>query len=260
MNTEQIRELLRPSGITLLETVSSTNDYLRTLANTGAADGTTIVAMQQTAGKGRMGRAFFSPDGGLYFSILLCPPYTMEECLALTPMAAVAARECITEVFGVTASIKWVNDLLLDGKKICGILTESVADGTSQRPAFVIIGIGIDLVPPKEGLPAALQPIAGAVLPSAEQLTERLYAQTAMVLRERLLHYYGSLREKSYLPLYKAALCMLGERITVLENGTERSAVAVAVDDDLHLLVRYDDGTEQWRSSGEIRIRSADNV
>ncbi len=255
MNPQTIAKLLQGSGITMLETVTSTNDSLRAMANAGAPDGTTIVALQQTAGKGRMGRAFYSPGGGLYWSILLRPAYTTEECLGLTPMAAVAVRECLRAVFGVSAGIKWVNDLLLDGKKICGILTESVADGISRQPAFVIVGIGINLAPPKEGLPKELQTIAGAVLSSAEQLTEQLYADTAMVLRKRFLHYYQGLREKSYVPQYQAALCMLGQQVTVLEHGLERLAVAVAVDDDLRLLVRYDDGAEQWRSSGEIRIR-----
>ncbi len=255
MNPQKIAELLRRGGITMLETVASTNDYLRTLANAGAADGTTIVSLQQTAGKGRMGRAFFSPDGGLYWSILLRPPYSMEECLGLTPMAAVAACECIEEVFGVKAGIKWVNDLLLDGKKICGILTEAAADGISQQPDFVIVGIGIDLAPPKEGLPDDLQAIAGSVLSDAGLLTEQLFADTAITLRKRFLHYYQGLQEKSYVAPYKAALCMLGKRITVLENGVERDAVTVTVDDNLRLLVRYADGTEQWRGTGEIRIQ-----
>lgn len=254
MNPQTIAKLLQGSGITMLETVTSTNDALREMANAGAPDGTTIVALQQTAGKGRMGRAFYSPGGGLYWSILLRPAYTMEECLGLTPMAAVAVRECLQEVFGVTAGIKWVNDLLLDGKKICGILTEAVADGYSPQPAFVIVGIGIDLAPP-EALPKDLQTIAGAVLSSAAQLTEQLYVDTAITLRNRFMQYYQGLREKSYVPQYQAALCMLGQPVTVVENGVERTAVAAAVDDDLRLLVRYDDGLEQWRSSGEIRIR-----
>ncbi len=255
MNPQTITKLLEGSGIIVLETVSSTNDYLRALANTGAADGTTVVALQQTAGKGRMGRSFFSPGGGLYWSILLRPPYSMEECLGLTPMAAVAARECIQEVSGVTAGIKWVNDLLLDGKKICGILTEAAASSASSQPDFVIVGIGIDLAPPENGLPDELQTIAGSVLSDGDLLTEQLFADTAITLRRRFLHYYQGLREKSYVAPYKSALCMLGRRVTVLENGVERDAIAVTVDDNLRLLVRYKDGTEQWRGTGEIRIR-----
>lgn len=255
MNLQTIANLLQGSGITVLESATSTNDVLRAMAYADAPDGTTIVALHQTAGKGRMGRSFFSPDGGLYWSILLRPSCTMEECLGLTPMAAVAVHECLQEVFRVSASIKWVNDLLLNGKKICGILTESVADGRSQQPAFVIVGIGMNLAPPKEGLPEDLASIAGAVLPSVEQLTEQLFADTAVTLRKRFLQYYQGLREKSYVPQYQAALCMIGKPVTVLENDVERAAVAMAVDDNLRLLVRYENGEEQWRSSGEIRIR-----
>lgn len=253
----QLHSIAGDHHLTVLESVPSTNTYLRTLAEQGASFGA-VTALQQTAGRGRMGRQFFSPSRGLYWSILLRPPLTAEECLGLTPLAAVAAAESIEMVLGVVPKIKWVNDLLLDGKKICGILTESAFRSDSLRPRYVIVGVGINLAPPAEGFPDALREIAGAILPNAEAYDIRQHARLLVTLQERFLWHYDNMAKwgkRTYLDGYRQRLCMLGEPIVVLENETMREAVALTVDDDLRLLVRYADGTEEWRGSGEIRIR-----
>ncbi len=249
-----LHRLCGDSRITVLDTVPSTNSHLRALAEQGAAFGS-VTALRQTAGRGRMGRQFYSPARGLYWSILLRPPYTAEECLALTPIAAVAAAESLEAVYGVAPKIKWVNDLLLDGRKICGILTESAVYAESLRPRYVIVGVGINLAPPEGGFPEELREIAGTVLPHEQDYDIRKHAELLAVLQERFLYHYDRLKEKAYLDGYCSRLCMLGERILVMENDTVRPAVAMAVDEDLRLLVRYEDGSLQWRSSGEIRIR-----
>lgn len=249
-----LHRLCGDSRITVLDTVPSTNSHLRALAEQGAAFGS-VTALRQTAGRGRMGRQFYSPVRGLYWSILLRPPYTAEECLALTPIAAVAAAESLEAVYGVAPKIKWVNDLLLDDRKICGILTESAVCADSLRPRYVIVGVGINLAPPEGGFPEELREIAGTVLPCEQDYDIRRHAELLAVLQERFLYHYGHIQEKAYLEPYRSRLCMLGERILVLENDTLRPAVAMDVDEDLRLLVRYEDGSLQWRSSGEIRIR-----
>lgn len=258
MSVQELRcQLNRISGdnrITVLDSTPSTNSYLRAMAEQGVPSGS-VTALTQTAGRGRMGRSFFSPARGLYWSILLRPPYTAEECLALTPMAAAAAAESIEAVYGISPQIKWVNDLLLNGKKICGILTESAVAADSLRPRYVIVGVGINLAPPEGGFPPELREIAGTLLPTAEAYDVQQHARLLITLQERFLAHYAHMETRSYLESYRRRLCMLGEPILVLENETVRSAVALAVDDDLRLLVRYDDSTEEWRSSGEIRIR-----
>ena len=238
----------------VFDTVTSTNDLLREAAEQDAPEFTVYAARQQTAGKGRQGRQFYSPpQTGLYLSMLLRPQIQAAETLALTPMAAVAAAEAVEQCTGQSVQIKWVNDLLLRGRKICGILTESkFSAGTA--PDYVIVGIGINLTEPESGFPADLQKIAGAVYPQGTDAADA-FADCAAALIAALLRQYRQLAQKGYLSGYRERLCVLGRPVTVIENGTEREATALAADDDLRLLVRYADGTEQWRATGEIRIR-----
>ncbi len=239
--------------LSVFDSVTSTNDLLRGRAEQGAPEGTIILARQQTAGKGRQGRSFFSPqDTGLYLSMLLRP--AADQVGQITPMAAVAAADAVEQCCGLPVQIKWVNDLLLHGKKICGILAESKFSA-SQNPDYVILGIGINLLTPAGGFPKELQEIAGAVFPSGTNADEA-FVSCAAVLISALLREYRLLPQRHYLSAYKRLLCVLNRQITVSENGIGRAATALAVDDDLRLLVRYaDDGSEQWRATGEIRIR-----
>ena len=238
----------------VFDSVTSTNDLLREAAANGAPEFTVYAAKQQTAGKGRQGRSFYSPpQTGLYLSILFRPQIAPADALMLTPMAAVAAAEAVEQCAGKQVQIKWVNDLLLGGRKICGILAESQFSDADTLD-YVIVGIGINLLPPPQGFPPELQQIAGAVY-TADTDAEAAFQDCAAALISALMRQYRGLSEKQYLSGYRSRLCMLGKEITVCENGTERQAAALAVDDDLRLLVRYPDGTEQWRSTGEIRIR-----
>lgn len=238
----------------VMESVTSTNDLLRQAAANGAPEFTVYAAESQTAGKGRQGRQFYSPpQTGLYLSILLRPQISPAESLALTPLAAVAAANAVERCSGQSVQIKWVNDLLLNGKKICGILAESQFSDADTLD-YVIVGIGINLLPPPQGFPPELKQIAGAVYP-ADANAESAFIDCAAELISSLIYEYRRLPEKHYLAGYRSRLCMLGTEITVCENGMERAAIALAVDDALRLLVRYSDGTEQWRSTGEIRIR-----
>lgn len=236
------------------DTVTSTNDLLRAAADEGAPEFTVFAAKQQTAGKGRQGRSFYSPPmTGLYLSMLFRPQMPPAETLRLTPMAAVAAAEAVEQCTGQRVQIKWVNDLLLHERKICGILAES-RFSDAQTLDYAVVGIGINLLPPPDGFPPELADIAGAVYPAgADAYTA--FTDCAAALISALMRQYRGLGTRQYLAGYRARLCVLERRITVNENGAERPAVALAVDDDLRLLVRYADGTEQWRSTGEIRIR-----
>lgn len=257
--TNEIREMLGADAarvhLQVYEAVGSTNDLLRMAADDGAPEFTVIAAKQQTAGKGRQGRAFYSPpETGLYLSMLLRPQLSQEALLAVTPMAAVAAAEAVEESAGVQTEIKWVNDLLISGKKICGILAESQFSEGRTVPDYVIVGIGINLLEPEEGFPEEIREIAGAVFPR-ETDAHAAFTRCAAALISALLRQYAGLRARRYLAGYKQRLCVLGRTVTVIENGIETAAEAVAVDDALRLLVRYADGTEQWRETGEIRIK-----
>ena len=116
------------------EELDSTNRYLKELAAKDARPGTVIIANRQSAGRGRLGRKFFSPgEKGIYMSILLRPDIPLERAVLITSMAAVAVARAIERVSGIEAKIKWVNDIFLKGKKVCGILTEAGIDAESGK-------------------------------------------------------------------------------------------------------------------------------
>lgn len=242
--------------VRVYDTVTSTNDLLREAGLSGAREGTVILARSQTAGKGRQGRRFYSPHhSGLYCSVLLRPSYQAEELLRLTPMAAVAAAKAVEQCSGQRVQIKWVNDLLLNGRKICGILAET-SFSVSGVPDYAVIGIGINLLEPKGGFPDEIKEIAGAVFPYGTDADDA-FIRCSVALLDHIASEYKTLPSRGYLTAYRKRLCVLNRPVTVIENGIEQEAVVLDTDDDLRLLVRYADGTEQWRSTGEIRLRLA---
>ena len=248
-----LKDACRELPITVVEETQSTNTALRALAEAGAPEGTVYIAQSQTGGRGRMGRSFFSPTGtGLYLSLLLRPT-TWEPARAaqLTAAAAAAMCEAIREVTGKEPGIKWVNDLLLDGKKVCGILTEASFSMESGVLEYAVLGLGVNVYPPEGGFPKELGEIAGAVLDTpGEDVRNRLAGE----FLNRFLAGYAHPEDRSFLDTYRRRSVAVGRDITVLSGGHERRAFAFGVDDDCRLLVRYDDGTEQALSYGEIRI------
>ena len=132
-----------------LQETDSTNRVAKELARQGAAHGTAVLAERQTAGRGRMERSFFSPEGGMYLSAILRPEIPPEDLLLMTPMAAVAVWKAVEKLTGIRLGIKWVNDLYLEGKKVCGILCERTGDA-------VIVGVGLNLKTPEGGFPPEL--------------------------------------------------------------------------------------------------------
>ncbi|MEE0807769.1 MAG: biotin--[acetyl-CoA-carboxylase] ligase, partial [Acutalibacteraceae bacterium] len=158
-------------NITVLDETHSTNDVARELARQGAEEFSCVLSKRQTGGRGRMGRKFFSYDGGVYLSVVLRPDINPKDSLFITVAAAVAMAEVIEEVSGKRALIKWVNDIYIDGKKVCGILTEGSISGESLQ--FAILGVGVNLSLPKENFPTEISNIAGSVFDYAVDKTQK---------------------------------------------------------------------------------------
>ena len=252
-----IRKYLEPGyrdlPITVAEETQSTNTALRALAEAGAPEGTVYIAQGQTGGRGRMGRSFFSPAGtGLYLSLLLRPTaWEPTRAAQLTAAAAAAMCEAIRQVTGKEPGIKWVNDLLLDGKKICGILTEASFSMESGVLEYAVLGLGVNVYLPEGGFPGQLGEIAGAVLDTpGEDVRNRIAGE----FLNRFLEGYEHPEDRHFLDVYRRRSIAVGREVTVLSGGWERRAFAFGLDDDCRLLVRYPDGTEQALSYGEIRI------
>ena len=246
--------LSRAYDIRTFKTITSTNTVLKEMAANGAAEGTILVAAEQTAGKGRMSRRFHSPMGtGLYLSILLRPAMNAREALFITTAAAVAVAQTVEEVSDGTAGIKWVNDVFMNGRKICGILTEASFDMESGGLEYAVCGIGVNICPPEGGFPEDIKDTAGAVFskPPSGDVKNRVAAG----IISRFMGYYERFPGHAFFDEYVKRSVIVGKKIIVTGRGEPREAYALGIDRECHLLVRYDDGTEETLNSGEVSIK-----
>ena len=223
--------------IHLTET-DSTNKYAKSMAN--SREKICVIADRQTGGRGRLGRTFESPEGGLYMSFTC----RSTDCLGdrLTAKAAVAAARAVEKLTGLEIKIKWVNDLYAEGKKLCGILAEGVWNGAELDCA--VIGIGVNLY---GELPEYLEDIATTVEAAGGRVPDR-DALAAAILEEfeSLTDFYGD---------YKSRQLLLGCPVTVHRGDESFTATAEDIDDGCAMLLRLDDGTGMTLNSGEISIR-----
>ena len=164
LREEDVRKYLTAEGldVRVYRSISSTNTVLKTMAEEGAPEGRCLIAGEQTAGRGRRGRSFYSPpDSGIYLSGLLRPALQAVDATSITACAAVAVAETIESLAPVKAEIKWVNDIYVDRRKVCGILTEASLDCESGQVNYLIVGIGINTRVPASDFPEELRSIAG---------------------------------------------------------------------------------------------------
>lgn len=231
--------------------ISSTSDVLRDWARDGARSGTVLLAEAQTAGRGRMGRSFYSPRGaGIYLSLLLRPEFSASEVLRITHYAAVAVARAIESIMPIKVDIKWVNDLLCGGKKVAGILTEGEisADG---RVSYVILGIGINVTGqsfPEElsEIATSLEAVSGQTV-KRELLIGRILSELAPLLEEDF--------PRGFMDEYRARNVVLERDITVIRGEERYVAYAARIDEDGALVVRLSTGEERVLSSGEVSVR-----
>lgn len=238
--------------LTVLPSVSSTNTLLRQQADQGAAQGTVLLAGQQTQGRGRMGRSFYSPQGtGLYLSLLL-RPQADQPAAQLTALAAVAMCQAMEEVFDRHPQIKWVNDLFLNGRKICGILTEGAFSVESGALEYLVLGVGVNLTAPEDGFPGELAAIAGSLLESgADDGKNRL----AAAFLNRFWEGYTHPENRQFVEDYRRRSLVIGRQVTVHSGSHSRPAQVLDIDDQCRLLVRWESGETQALSCGEISVK-----
>lgn len=235
------------ASVTVESSLPSTNLALKEAAIEGAPHGTVLVALRQTAGRGRLGRHFYSPEGNIYMSVLLRPDLPLSVYAGrLTTLASLAVARAIESVCGLSPTIKWVNDLLLDGKKVCGILAEAV---TTAQDTAVILGIGINVA--KQVFPAELSDIATAI--GNHTLPPDRAKLIAAVLNE--LADLDPARPRLWIDEYKSRSAVLGQRIRVLPHGKPAyEALAVDIGEDGALIVEKN-GETIAIASGEVSIR-----
>ena len=229
--------------------VDSTNNRLKELAAAGAPAGTVIITDQQSAGKGRLGKSFYSPKGGLYFSLLLRPELPVSDMMAVTACTASAVYLALSE-FGVDAKIKWVNDLFLNGRKICGILSEGAFNAEMLSMDYLIIGIGINLVPDPD-MPEDLRQIVTDIL--SETGIRILRSELAAAILCKLESLIAELPQRTYLPIYKAHSCTIGHHVAFTSGSETRTALAVDFAEDAGLIVEHPDGSRETLRSGTAK-------
>lgn len=245
--------LKRRLNIEVKKTVTSTNALLKEKAAAGAPEGTVLIALSQTAGRGRFTRKFFSPsDSGIYMSILLRPRISAENAALITTAAAVAVAEAAEKLSGGKTAIKWVNDVLIDGKKICGILTEASLNIESGELDYAVLGIGLNVYEPENGFPDEIKNIAGAILKERGSGNK---SRLAAAVLESFFKYYKDISERRYLKAYRERCIVLGKQISVMSQDGSRSAYALDIDENCRLRVKYPDGKEELLSSGEVSIK-----
>lgn len=235
--------------------LDSTNTRIKEYAAQGEPEGLVVIAQEQSLGRGRMGRSFYSPPAsGIYISILLRPGFSAQDSLFLTTAAAVAAAESIEAVSGYKTEIKWVNDVFCHGKKVCGILTEAAMDAESDRLEYAVTGIGINVREPKGGFPKELTEVAGAVFRSDAEYTLDVRSRITAGMLGRFWNYYQHLPEKTFMPVYRRKSCLLGKEVYTLTEPPVYGQ-AVDIDEDGHLILKLADGSRLALSSGEVSVR-----
>lgn len=228
------------------DTIDSTNSEAKRLIQSGGISlPAAIIANRQTAGRGRLGRSFYSPPAsGIYMSIVMDFPQRQEDGVLITVRTSVAAAEAIQEITGIEVGIKWVNDLYINDKKICGILTESAL---YEEKRYVIIGIGINIT--TDDFPDELAKIAGSLGPAARGCNAAL---TDAVIRHVLRISEGGAR---YIEEYKKRSIVIGKMVSYRYNGVQYEGRVTGIAEDGALLIDLGGGKTDLLRSGEISLK-----
>jgi len=248
------------SKVHIYDTLESTNKTAKEMAVSGCDHGTVVIANTQTSGKGRYKRNFYSPpDSGLYLSFVFRAEILhIQNPSLITASVAVAVCRAIEAVSEERPKIKWINDIFIEGKKICGILTEAVTDLESGSIDWIVAGIGINVSNNKDDFPEELAQIAGSIFSGSDKNGRKEAAARNRLAAEIINRCFGLktwLDDEAVYSEYRERLMLSGRRITVTLPEETYEATATDVDINGHLVVRKDDGEIISLSSGKISFR-----
>lgn len=252
MNIETWLKSLGIPDITVIEkeeSVSTSTDCRQYITAHTPDQSVLITAKTQTGGRGRQGKHFSSPEGGLYMSLLTKPETALSDTVRVTAAASVAVCRAIDAVCGLSCSVKWVNDIYADGKKLCGILTEAVNDYEKSVTNYLIIGVGVNLLDYPEGINATSVRRETGHTPDKTKLCAHITAELFRVLGQIKVGDY------SYMEEYRARSCVIGKNVCCIRNNEEFHGRADRIDDNGGLLLTFPDGHTETLTSGEITLR-----
>lgn len=231
-----------------LETVNSTNTYAKNLLRAGKENDFLVVASEQTGGRGRQGKSFYSPAGsGIYMSLGVHPNAPLQNVITATTAASVAVCRAIENSTDKKPQIKWVNDIYLDGKKVCGILTECISDAKLSLATGLVIGVGINVE--TADFPSEVD---NATQLGADVDKARLIAEITDNLIALMHSDYPE-----FIDYYKSHSLVIGKKINCIECGRVTPATAIDIDDKGGLVVELEGGGVTTLRTGEITIRLA---
>ena len=236
------------------KTISSTNEIAKNLALSGAKHGTVVISEEQTAGKGRLGRSFYSPaNTGIYMSIILRPNLTAMDSVLITTSSSVIICESIKKVTGIDCQIKWINDIYLNNKKVAGILTEASTNFESGTIDYIILGIGINFNQPKDDFPDELKSIASSLFNNNNNNINRNMLCAEII--SNILDMIPRIKNYDFISEYKKRSIVLNQEIIYISSGISSKGKAININCDGSLVVEHDDGSIKILNSGEVSIR-----
>lgn len=250
LNTKEIGQ-----EIIHADELSSTNDYAKALAQKPFLEGTAVICEFQNKGRGRIGREWISPKGkGINMSILIKPKLPMHGVTIITLLTALSVCRAIEAVANVSPQIKWPNDIMLNGKKLCGILTE--ANGEIDHVNYLAIGIGLNVNVESDELGSDLRKTATSLLIETGQEHSRKTI-VAEILNSFEKYYYAFIKGENIIDEYKIKCMNYGKKINLVNNGVSTGATAIDILENGTLLVKLDSGEIKEIMSGEISVRQA---
>ena len=260
MTVEGVKAALLPRyrdvQVEIFDTVDSTNTLAKKKALELAPHGAVYIAEKQTGGRGRLGRSFYSPaNTGLYMSVVLRLPITMEQATMVTITASVAVSRAIEKLTSQAVGIKWVNDIFVEGKKVCGILTEAAADFETGRVQYIVLGIGVNCTTAETSFPEELQSIAASI-----QLKDARNVLAGTILNE-LFSLISKMGEsdsgRKIIAEYKAHSILIGKEISFEEAGVKHSGLVMDINDKGNLVVKDEANIVRTLFAGEVTLHKS---
>lgn len=248
--------------VIFLEQTESTNEDAKRIGNEGADEEgtiTVVVSDYQSKGKGRRGRSFASPKGtGLYMSFLLHPSISPDKAYMLTCAAAIAVSAAIEKITGIVTAIKWVNDIYIEDKKICGILTEGSVSMETGALDYAVVGIGVNIFAPLEGFPEEIRNTAGAIYENGEAVDNVRNRICAAIIDEFIEIIDKA--DNNFVKIYREKSNLIGRYVKVNPYGDSKKALkgyakVLDITDSCELVVEYDNGDIEYLSSGEVSVK-----
>ncbi len=247
--TEDMTDLSKKLKLIVLKTIDSTNNEAKRMMADGFRGNALLVANEQTKGRGRLGKSFYSPKNtGIYISFLFSTDVRMSNAIQVTTATAVAVVRAIESLTNLRPMIKWVNDVYIGNKKVCGILTEAVTDFETGLVQSIIIGIGINLS--TEIFPEEIKDTACSIGVNGLSRNKVIAA-----VSNELLAICTNLENKSYIKTYRDRSLILGKSIDFYKNNVKYNAIAVDIDSTGGLIVKLPNGRTEVLNSGEITVR-----